>query len=85
MGSPTIITAVKTVPFYTKQSNTDRSQHIAHQREVNFLLPNFEINMVNGWIRGSLLLPTNIRQLLPGVHISQAQFCRSKYIYDFSA
>jgi hypothetical protein len=56
MGSPTAIKDVKIVKFYTKQSNTDCSHHTAHQRGVNFLLPNSEINTVNGWIRGSIIL-----------------------------
>ena len=57
MGSPTIITAVKTVQFYTKQSNTDRSQHIAHQGEVKFLLPNFEIIIHHHVQEGLGLIP----------------------------
>ena len=45
--SPTVIEGVKIVKFYTAQSNTG-SQHMAHHREINFLLPKFEINMASG-------------------------------------
>jgi len=85
MVSPTVIKSVKIVKLYIKQSNTGLSKHTAHHREVIFLLQKFEINMVNGWVRDSLPLPTNIRQLLTGVHISEAPCCRCEYICDFSS
>ena len=41
MVSPTVIRVVKIVKFFTKQSNTDRSHHIAHQGEDNFFTSEF--------------------------------------------